>query len=234
MSNLFPPTANRTFYRILGVLGALVILLLGGIYLQHFSGMAYEPQQPIQFSHKVHVGTLKMDCTYCHSTAEHSKTAGMPDTQSCMGCHTHILPDSPLIAPLRRAADPTYEHYTGEPVAWVMVNRLAAHAYFNHQAHVTRGVACVECHGDVSEMDVISADKNSKMRWCMDCHRNPSNSLRPLPFVTIPKWSWEKYLQSSDLKDEQGLPIQTREGLGKWLQHEWNIKPKTDCTTCHH
>lgn len=85
--------------------------------------------QPVRFSHKLHAGDLKMSCTACHSAAQRSPRAGIPDTKSCLGCHQHILPDSPLIAPLREAADPQYPGYTGEPVRWVMVNRLSGHAY---------------------------------------------------------------------------------------------------------
>ena len=35
-----------------------------------------------------------------------------------------------------------------EPVRWVMVNRLSGHAYFNHMAHLNRGIGCTSCHGD--------------------------------------------------------------------------------------
>ena len=30
------------------------------------------------------------------------------------------------------------------------------YAYFNHSAHVNRGVSCVECHGKVNEMDTVT------------------------------------------------------------------------------
>ena len=32
----------------------------------------YAPDQPIKFSHQIHVGQNKIDCLYCHNTAEHS------------------------------------------------------------------------------------------------------------------------------------------------------------------
>jgi hypothetical protein len=38
----------------------------------------YAPDQPIKFSHKVHAGDNKIDCKYCHTTAEYSKSAGIP------------------------------------------------------------------------------------------------------------------------------------------------------------
>jgi len=50
----------------------------------------YEPIQPIQFSHKIHAGDNKIDCQYCHSSAKHSKTSGIPTLNVCMNCHKNI------------------------------------------------------------------------------------------------------------------------------------------------
>jgi len=38
----------------------------------------YAPTQPINFSHKIHAGQDEMDCKYCHSTVEKSKSASIP------------------------------------------------------------------------------------------------------------------------------------------------------------
>lgn len=129
MANIFPPNTNKRFYGIAALVALAAAFVLGGIYYVNFSIPEYEPVQPVRFSHKLHAGDLKMNCTACHSAAQRSSRAGIPDTKSCLGCHQHILPDSPLIAPLREAADPQYPGYTGEPVRWVMVNRLSGHAY---------------------------------------------------------------------------------------------------------
>ena len=150
MANIFPPNTNKRFYGIAALVALAAAFVLGGIYYVNFSIPEYEPVQPVRFSHKLHAGDLKMSCTACHSAAQRSSRAGIPDTKSCLGCHQHILPDSPLIAPLREAADPQYPGYTGEPVRWVMVNRLSGHAYFNHMAHLNRGIGCTSCHGDVA------------------------------------------------------------------------------------
>lgn len=141
MANIFPPNTNKRFYGIAALVALAAAFVLGGIYYVNFSIPEYEPMQPVRFSHKLHAGDLKMSCTACHSAAQRSSRAGIPDTKSCLGCHQHILPDSPLIAPLREAADPQYPGYTGEPVRWVMVNRLSGHAYFNHMAHLNRASA---------------------------------------------------------------------------------------------
>jgi mono/diheme cytochrome c family protein len=50
----------------------------------------YMPDQPIAFSHKLHVGQNKIECTYCHSTAEKSKHASIPSSNVCMNCHKAV------------------------------------------------------------------------------------------------------------------------------------------------
>jgi Cytochrome c/Cytochrome c7 and related cytochrome c/Class III cytochrome C family len=50
----------------------------------------YQPDQPINFSHKIHAGDNKIDCQYCHDTARRSKHASIPATNTCMNCHAAI------------------------------------------------------------------------------------------------------------------------------------------------
>ena len=97
MANIFPPNTNRRFYGGVALIALAVALALGGVYYVNFQIPEYEPVQPVRFSHKLHAGDLKMSCTACHSAAQRSPRAGIPDTKSCLGCHQHILPDSPLI-----------------------------------------------------------------------------------------------------------------------------------------
>jgi hypothetical protein len=47
--------------------------------------------QPIQFSHKHHVGDDGIDCRYCHTTVETSASAGIPPTKTCMNCHSQLF-----------------------------------------------------------------------------------------------------------------------------------------------
>jgi len=61
----------------------------------YLTGRYLERQQPVQFSHKHHVGDDGIDCRYCHSTVETTASAGMPPTQTCMNCHSQIWADSP-------------------------------------------------------------------------------------------------------------------------------------------
>ncbi len=50
----------------------------------------YQPDQPIAFSHKLHAGTNKIDCQYCHDAARRSKQSFIPGTNTCMNCHAAV------------------------------------------------------------------------------------------------------------------------------------------------
>lgn len=234
MANIFPPNTNKRFYGGAALIALAAALVLGGLYYVNFQVPEYEPVQPVRFSHKLHAGDLNMSCTACHSAATRSPRAGIPDTKSCLGCHQHILPNSPLIAPLRQAADPQYPGYTGESVRWVMVNRLSGHAYFNHMAHLNRGIGCTSCHGDVAGMERIRAPRDARMQWCLDCHRNPAPHLRPLEETDASHYSAADYLRTHSVQDTDGNRLRTPVQLGNFLKHQWNIQPKMDCSTCHH
>ncbi|MGD0091945.1 MAG: cytochrome c3 family protein [Planctomycetota bacterium] len=173
--------------------------------------VGYAPVQPVPYSHALHAGKLGLDCRYCHSTVERAAFAALPPTQTCMNCHLHILPDSPRLAAVRVS----YE--TGLPLKWIKVHDLPQYVYFNHAAHLNGGVSCVSCHGRIDRMEVVSQTEPLSMGWCLECHRQPEQHLRPKEFVT--KLGW---VSSED-------PAQ----LGARLRKENNINPRTDCSTCH-
>jgi hypothetical protein len=50
----------------------------------------YQPDQPIKFSHKLHAGTNKIDCQYCHDAARRSKQSSIPGASTCMNCHAAV------------------------------------------------------------------------------------------------------------------------------------------------
>lgn len=175
--------------------------------------VGYQPVQPIPYSHAIHAGKLGMDCRYCHNTVEQSAHASIPPTQTCMNCHANIRPTSEKLVRLR-------DSYTnGYPVEWVRVHDLPDYAYFNHSAHVTRGVGCVSCHGRVDKMgeEGVWQVERLSMSWCLECHRNPEPNLRPLDRITDMDWQ----------------PMEDPVALGKRLREQYNINPSTDCSTCH-
>jgi hypothetical protein len=132
-----------------------------------------------------------------------------------MNCHTNIRNVSEKLKPVQASWE------TGKPIEWVKVHDLPDYAYFNHSAHVNRGVGCVSCHGRVDQMDVVVHEKPLSMAWCLECHRNPEQHLRPIDQVTNMNW------KPSDAGKE------TAESLGKTLRKQYNLNPSTDCSTCH-
>ena len=215
----FPLWADRA-KPLLGLMGAAAPAYLA--FLLYFGGspkttdVGYSPLQPIAFSHQVHAGQIGMDCRYCHTTVESAAFAAVPATSICMNCHTAIGADSEELAPLRESIE------TGVPLHWVRVHDLPDYVYFDHSAHVTRGVGCVSCHGRIDTMEQVYQVETLSMGWCLDCHRDPAPHLRPREFATHLGWANEQGF------DEAGL----RE-VGESIMQENGIRPSTDCSTCH-
>ncbi len=176
--------------------------------------VGYMPSQPIPFNHQLHAGELGLDCRYCHNTVEYTAHAAIPPTQTCMNCHAQIHPQSGDLQPLFAS----YE--SGLPIEWVRVHDLPEYAYFNHSAHVTRGVSCVECHGRVDTMETVYQFAPLSMGWCLNCHRDPDPHVRNPDLVTQLEWGL-------DLTEAQRMAESE-----KWRAHN-NLNPSQDCSTCH-
>lgn len=140
----------------------------------------YQPEQPIKFSHKIHAGDNAINCQYCHSTVEKSKTASIPPVSTCMNCHKGIQKGPQYgeteIAKIYEAAgfNPTTQAYDKpqKPIKWVKVHNLPDFVFFSHQQHVKVGKQeCKTCHGEVQEMTVAKQYAPLTMVWCIDCHR---------------------------------------------------------------
>jgi len=130
----------------------------------------YAPDQPIKFSHKVHAGDNRIDCKYCHTTAEYGKSAGIPAMELCMNCH--ILVREGARSGKFEIAKVVEANETQTPVKWVRLHNLPDHVFFSHAQHV--GVAkvdCKQCHGPVQEMDIMRQNSDLSMGWCINCHR---------------------------------------------------------------
>lgn len=211
---VFPRWANKT-RQLAGVaLGVTPVYLTAFIWYgfsPKTTDVGYMPEQPVPYSHALHVGELGLDCRYCHNTVEQAAVAAIPPTQTCMNCHERVRTDSKKLLPVRASFE------NNEPVPWIKVHDLPDYAYFNHSAHVTRGVGCVSCHGRVDQMVEVYQHEPLSMSWCLDCHRNPEPNLRPPSEATNMSWV------------APGDPVE----YGKKLAEQNNIDPPTDCSTCH-
>ena len=159
-------------------IAVIILLLVAGYQVKIMAHEAvaigrsknYSPLQPIKFSHMVHVTGNRIDCRYCHSFAEYSKTAGIPSANVCLNCHMVVRE-----GPHSGKFEINKIHYAvdhNQPINWIKVHNLPDYVFFSHEQHVTVGkVQCAECHGDVAHMDVIRQVKDLSMGWCINCHR---------------------------------------------------------------
>lgn len=167
-----------------------VLLLMGAFWgsVKGWNALAgigiqqdYAPEQPIKFSHKLHVGQNGISCQYCHNGAEKSRHANIPSVSVCMNCHKYVQEGPKYgkdeIKKIYAALDydPATQQYGNnpKPVKWIRVHNLPDLAYFNHSQHVkVAGIECQTCHGPVEEMEVLKQHSPLTMGWCIDCHRN--------------------------------------------------------------
>src|SRR4026207_1403216 len=84
------------------LIGGLSLIALGVMRSPYVTSVGIPRQQPIPYSHKLHVGQLGLDCRYCHTSVEKSSFAGRPATETCMNCHSQVGVNSPLLEPLRK------------------------------------------------------------------------------------------------------------------------------------
>jgi cytochrome c551/c552 len=183
---------NKTYITLL----TLLLFVIGGFYVVKGAvslgrQKAYQPEQPIFYSHKVHAGTNQINCLYCHGSAWEGKHATIPSVNVCMNCHLAIneYTGDPIyredgsevngtqeIQKIYAAAgwDPAKKQYSGktEPVKWVKIHSLPDHVFFSHAQHVRAGkVQCQTCHGEITAMHEVYQASELSMGWCVNCHR---------------------------------------------------------------
>ena len=181
------------------------------------TGQWVERRQPVQFSHKHHVGDDGIDCRYCHTAVEMAASAGMPSTNTCMNCHKQIWADSPYLEPVRASLK------TGQPIEWLRVHDLPDYVYFNHSIHVNKGVGCSTCHGRIDQMPSAYQASSLQMEWCLDCHRNPERFVRPRNEVFNMEW---RAGNNTDNEIEEGRVLVK-------MYHVQGPNVLTSCSTCH-
>lgn len=175
MKALFPRWANAALRAaitlgvasVVGVLASLMVYVRTPWSTGQFQG----PDQPVEFDHRHHVADDEIDCLYCHYPSETSRSAGVPSTELCMGCHAQVFNESPLLEPVRRS------YFSGQPLPWTRVHDLGDFAYFDHAVHIGRGVGCITCHGAVDDMARVAKVAPLSMEWCLECHRTYDAAL---------------------------------------------------------
>ncbi len=215
MAEPFHPIAN-TIFRLALSGGALLfafVLWIGFLVVRSpYEMMQDVPrEQPVPFSHEHHVGGLGLDCRYCHSTVEESSFADIPPTAICMNCHSQMWATAPALAPVRQS------YRSNRSIQWTKVYNLPQYVYFDHSIHIHKGIGCSSCHGRVDHMPLTWQAPRLTMSWCLECHRNPEQYVRP----------------KSEVFNMSYKPPPDQATLGHALVVAYGIRRKTSCSTCH-
>jgi len=152
--------ATRSAAAVRGALGAL-----DGSSESLVKNSVAGPKQPLPFSHKAHLA-IGLSCEFCHASKLLDGPNALPSVERCMSCHRTIDRDKPSI---RALASFAHDHRS---IPWVRVYSIPGWVYWSHAPHLNAGVKCADCHGDVSEMDVLYEAKNvTTMKGCTACHQ---------------------------------------------------------------
>jgi hypothetical protein len=216
MSQIFKRSTN-SLARTSILVGVVALAAVGGALFELVADSTYATrqgdarEQPIPFSHAHHVGSMGIDCRYCHTSVENADWSVIPPTKTCMNCHSQVWINSPTLEPVRES------FRTNQSIKWTKVYDLPDFVYFNHSIHVKKGVGCETCHGRIDEQALTWQEPSLQMRWCLDCHRAP-----------------EKYLRPRDQITKMGyVPPEPQETLGPRLVKEYHVQKLDTCWTCH-
>ena len=170
-------TKRRKWATIPGLLAVAVAAAVLSAYSGASSPEGAAPEQPIAFSHPVHVKNLGMNCLYCHYAANQSPDPGLPAVGTCMGCHTIVGPQRPKsdLGEQRTSGEiqKLQEYWTKkQPIPWVRIHKVPEYVRFPHMRHVNAGVTCQSCHGQVQDMGRVQQAASLNMGWCVKCHVN--------------------------------------------------------------
>jgi hypothetical protein len=125
-----------------------------------------QPSQPIPFSHKTHIGEVKLTCTDCHAyPAKFGDSVGIPDAPKCLECHSFSAANTPTRSTLNAFVEKK------ETIPWVRIFALKTFVFFDHRYHLMNGAGCEDCHGPISTEDVVSDRlQTTSMNFCQPCH----------------------------------------------------------------
>lgn len=107
-----------------------------------------EKQQPIDFSHKLHVDEVG-ECEGCHFFREDGSFSGVPMLENCLECHEEQMGEHPEEEKLiKEYVEP------GKEIPWLIYARQPQCVFFSHAAHVKMAeMECTTCHGAVGDSD---------------------------------------------------------------------------------
>ena len=181
---------------------------------QDYTRVGYAPVQPVAFSHAQHAGQLGLSCLYCHTGVEESPVAKIPPTQTCMNCHQTIKADSPKIAAgqgkLRERQADSVDAGASDARLRLLQPRGSCEAGRGmRELPRARSTRCRSWR----------TTRALSMGWCLDCHREPENHLRPAGRGDEP---WLEAPEGRAQRD-----------FGLYLKDEYKVQAPEQCAGCH-
>ncbi len=151
----------------------ILLLAIAGVWLGFTGYRQYEAQQlkqPYAFNHAAH---RIMKCVVCHEGAVEEIRATLPQTETCLKCHSSSpLSDSKSVSEWNKAIQQG-------GFGWKKLTSVPQHVFFSHRRHTKFGkLECFTCHGDVQNfsappgLPLIRTD----MDVCIDCQRERAES----------------------------------------------------------
>jgi len=215
MPQIFPRKANiLPHLSLAGALagGIFAIFFVWYYFSPEYTDVGYAPEQPVEYSHRLHVGELGLDCQYCHTNVKDASHSNVPATQTCMNCHSQIRTESLKLLPVRES------WATGQSIEWIKVHKLPDYARFSHAVHTNNGVGCESCHGRIDQMEVVFQSEPLSMGWCLECHNSPEQYIRPNSEITTMGYEYPDDFVQQNLQRIEAEDIQ----------------PPVNCSACHY
>jgi hypothetical protein len=184
----------------------------------------FSGNQPLAFSHKLHVHDQGLACINCHQDVKRKDEPGLPALDECMACHEEIdasKPDDKKIASL--FAD---EQFKARHAA-----ALSAEVVFSHKLHATANQECGTCHVDIEANERITADAGFSMSVCTSCHADQKVATACATCHREIRDSWPPENHHHNWKKAHGGVV--RAETGKTMDRCELCHTESKCVACH-
>ena len=144
----------------------------------------------LEFSHKLHLGTVGLGCTSCHSSVSESEESGdsnLPSSDLCLACHNGGEAPEIDVSALDEKEAPERTFYFNHQfhlamgnVAPVIAAAIDSGDYLGHvpdiRVQLNSSIACVGCHRGLSDADTVDSKLHlPHMSDCLVCHNDIDN-----------------------------------------------------------
>jgi hypothetical protein len=204
-----------------------------------------EQQIPLTFSHRAHVAR-SIACDFCHEKAPESTSSRdflVPPESACSDCHPIDRAKPEKVAKIPARCDACHPGWQGQgqPPRVVIP---PPHLKFNHKIHVSGGMHCEQCHGDMKSVDLATRSQLPRMTQCLGCHTGGTKppSRCGTCHILLPSgllqtmFAEGKLAPSGAIRGDVHTPTFRREHAQVARNDErycLNCHRKDECLTCH-